>query len=180
MKVRIEGDPIVAQLSKSLQRMKAKVAKKMRGAMADAAKEILDRGREDIRSAGNFGSRWTEGLTIDSDLADENKISITLREAVPYWSVFQYGKTIKGRPLLWIPMGPNEGSGISAKDFPGRLFRVDRLSGGAPLLLSVGKPAQVQYHGQTSVYIPKKFHLLETCREVASELGALYRKNVGD
>jgi hypothetical protein len=113
---------------------------------------------------------------LTSDVAGEgNSRTISIREAVPYWRVFQYGAVISGKPLLWIPLSfAREAQGVSAKNFPGRLFRVDRKSGGAPLLLAADDK-QPKYHGQTSVRIPKKFHLVEIAQAESKTFGALYR-----
>jgi hypothetical protein len=94
---------------------------------------------------------------------------------VPYWRVFQNGAIIQGKPLLWIPLSfATEAQGVSAKDYPGRLFRVDRKSGGAPLLMSADDK-QPKYSGHESVRIPKKFHLVEIVTAEAKTFGALYR-----
>jgi hypothetical protein len=178
MTVKIEGPPLAATLERNLARNLERVRVGMTEAANQASTEILERGRADISGAGQFGNRWTSGLT--SQITEQPKtVTITVRHAVPYWSVFQYGKTIRGKPLLWIPLSfAREAQGVRARDFPGRLFRVDRKAGGAPLLLSAADK-QPKYHGQTEVTIPKKFHLVEICHDVAGQLGQLYRVTTG-
>lgn len=143
----------------------------------DAMNEMLDRGRADIAAAGNFGPRWTQGYTgrLDQSRGD---ISITMRHAVPYWTTHQYGAHIEGRPLLWIPLSFNEAAqGVSARDYPHPLVRVDRQSGAAPLLLDTvtKEPA---YSGHESVDVPKRFHLIEIIREVAKTIPQRFRSAV--
>lgn len=95
---------------------------------------------------------------------------------VPYWTVFQFGKVIQGRPLLWIPLSfATDAQGVMARDYPGPLFRVDR-AGKAPLLMTnVGKRAEAKYFGKESVRIPKKFHLIEICTRIGRGLAEMYR-----
>lgn len=143
-----------------------------------AATEIEDLGRSDIQGAGNFGSRWTEGFKAKVT-AGGGRTLIRVTMGVPYWSVFQTGKVIHGKPLLWIPLSfADDAKGVSARDYPGKLFRVDRKSGGAPLLMTnSGGQAQAKYFGKESVTIPKKFHLIEIVRAVARTLKKKYRAN---
>lgn len=175
LEIKLIGQPIVAQLSANLKRYQAKIARAVGAAATQLGETIVQKGRADISSAGKFGPRWTtSGLTYDIT-GSGNVRTINIREAVPYWRVFQYGAVIQGKPLLWIPLSfATEAQGVRARDFPGRLFRVDRKSGGAPLLLSAddGEP---KYHGQESVRIPKKFHLIEIARAEAKTYGELYR-----
>jgi hypothetical protein len=139
---------------------------------AQAAEEIETEGRADIGSAGNFGKRWTEGFTAQVGQGGGN-IRISVNEEVPYWRVFQFGATIQGKPLLWIPLSfADDAQGISAKDYPGPLFRVDRKVG-APLLMTTG--GQAKYFGKESVKIPKKFHLIEIVKGVARRMNDIYR-----
>jgi hypothetical protein len=161
---------IDAPLGAQLLKIKARIDNAIAAATQRLADNILQEGRQDIASAGKFGTRWTEGLT--ADIANGN---LTIRQAVPYWSVFQTGAVIQGKPLLWIPLSfADVPPGTYARDFPGRLFRVDRKAGGAPLLMSADDK-QPKYHGQTSVRIGKKFHLVEIVNAQTKTFGALYR-----
>jgi hypothetical protein len=152
------------------------VRKAMVSAAQDMAEEIEFEGQEDISDAGNFGSRWTEGL--HADVSEETgAVRIDVTHDVPYWRVFQYGAVIQGKPLLWIPLSfAEDAQGLWARAYPGALFRVDRI-GKAPLLLTPGKPAQPaqpKYFGKSSVTIPKKFHLIEIARGVAKRARDFY------
>lgn len=152
----------------------AAVQSAVRGAAEDAAEEIREKGAADIAGAGRFGSRWTKGLTADvSEGKDGVKIAVAHSE--PLFPVFEEGRTIKGAPLLWVPLSfAKDAQGVKARDFPGPLFRVDR-PGKSPLLMAPGHPAQAKYFGRSSVTIPKKFHISEVIQSVVRELGDLYR-----
>jgi hypothetical protein len=164
-----------SQLRRSTQRYADAVVEAMR-TTADEAAELIEReGRADISAAGNFGTRWTEGWQANVGEGGGN-IRIRVTMAVPYWTVFQEGKVIQGQPMLWIPLSfAADAKGVRARDYPGMLFRVDRKSGGAPLLMAAG--GQAKYFGKESVTIPKKFHLLEIVNDVAKELRHMYREN---
>lgn len=132
-----------------------------------ALEEMLRRGRADIAGAGRFGTRWTRGLRGSVDARGDN-INVAVTHDVPYFDVHQEGRTIRGRPLLWIPLSYT-GVTVRARDYQNPLVRVDRKSGAAPLLLDVVDKRPV-YVGLRSVKIPKRFHVVEIIREVAKTI----------
>ncbi len=153
------------------------VATAVRAAAVDAAVSIQERGRADIKAApGNWGSRWTEGLQTQVSEGG-GSIRIATTHNIPYFQVFERGATIHGKPLLWIPFSfAADAKGIYARNFPEPLFRVDRKSGGAPLLLSA-TDKQPKYFGKESVTIPKKFHIVEIIRDVAKMIADFYKNH---
>jgi Bacteriophage HK97-gp10, putative tail-component len=180
MRVRayVDDARVGALFQRSSQRLERAGRDAIRGAAQDVADEILRFGRADIRSAGNFGTRWTEGLEAGVTVTEGGgSVRINVTHAVPYWRVFEYGATIHGRPLLWIPLSfANIPPGINARDF-GPLFRVDRKAGGAPLLLSIADK-QPKYFGKESVTVPRKFHLRDIARRAANRLPLLWQARV--
>ena len=127
----------------------------IRAAAKDLAKEIKSQGEDDMTSAGRFGQRWKDAFQV-SVTEGGGSVRIEATMSIFYWRVFQYGATINGKPLLWIPLSfASDAQGKRASDYPGQLFRVDRV-GKAPLLLTPGKPAQPKYFGKESVTIPKR------------------------
>ena len=163
MKIRayVDDAKVGPLFERSSQRLELAGRNAIRAAAQDVADEILRFGRADIKSAGKFGSRWTEGLRAGIDVTEGGgNIRINVTNTVPYWGVFEHGAVIHGKPLLWIPLSfAGIPPGTNARDF-GPLFRVDRKNGGAPLLLSVAD-RQPKYFGKESVTIPKKFHISE-------------------
>ena len=172
MPTSVDPPSIQADLDAQVVRIKARVEKALAAAAAKMAENAIERGRSDISGAGAFGTRWTSGFTYEITGTGDERV-VSFRQEVPYWRIFQYGGIIKGKPLLWIPLSWT-GVKVRARDFPGRLFRVNRKSGAVPLLMSVADKKPI-YHGQTSVRIPKKFHLVEIIRAESKTLGALYR-----
>src|SRR5215831_15457803 len=94
---------------------------------------IDDKCRQQIASSGKFGGEWVSGLTATTqrtgdgyDIRVEHSLGPMVRPHV-------YGATIYGRPLLWIPFSDvPEARNVYARDYPGKLFRVDRKSGPPP------------------------------------------------
>jgi hypothetical protein len=171
-----DGKQLGPKFKKNLVRDGNIVLAATRAAAEAAQKEFLEEARADIAGAGKFGSRWTQGLTAPITEGG-GRIVLNVKHAVPYFMVFQRGKVIRGKPLLWIPLSfASDAQGVRARDFPGGLFRVNRKVG-APLLLAFGdkKP---KYFGKASVTIPKKFRVLEIGREVARRFKDLYRAKV--
>jgi hypothetical protein len=143
-------------------------------AVTEVRDEVLDKGRADIAGAGKFGSRWTEGFKGEITEENEGEFNINFTHDVPYFMIFQRGGTIRGKPFLAIPLSfANVPKGVFARDFPGGLFRVDRKSGGAPLLLS-RSDKQPKYFLKESVFEPKKFRVLEIIRETSRKLKSVF------
>lgn len=153
------------------------------GRSADAARATINWARDevkrrwaiDVRSAGNFSGRWVDALQgeITPRVGRTRRISLTFAmRGIPYWRIHEYGGIIKGKPLLWIPL-PWTGLKVRARDYKGRLFRVDRKSGGNPLLMS--PDGEAKYVGVEQVRLKKRFHLRKIIREVGKQMGPRYR-----
>ncbi len=170
----VDSDRIAPLFERVVTKNAARVRDAARGAAQDVADEIEAKGRADIAGAGKFGSRWTEGLNATVSEGGGN-IRINVTEDVPYWRVFEFGATIHGKPMLWIPLSfAADAKGVYARDYSKPLFRVDRKGGKAPLLMTPGKPAQAKYFGKESVTIPKKFHIIEIAKTAAKQLKDFY------
>jgi len=167
------GDKIGSQFKRRVKKFSEKMTRATQSAAYRAADEIEVRGREDIRAGGNFGSdRWQDGFRAKVSYKSRTDINIRVTHTVFFWKVFEFGATIHGRPMLWIPLSfALDARGVRARDFPGRLFRVNRL-GKAPLLLSDDGP---KYFGKESVTIPRKWHLRQIVRDVSREMNDYYK-----
>jgi hypothetical protein len=178
IRVRFEGDQIGAKFKKNLTVARDDMNASLQGAAQDYADEFLKQGRANIRSAGNFKSpRWLQGLFARISRGG-GSIVIGIGHKVPYWTVFQFGKVIHGKPLLWIPLHfATDAKGIRARDYPGKLFRVDRKGGKAPLLLSAATK-EPKYFAKPYVKIPKKFRVLEIARELSHKINDFYKRRM--
>lgn len=181
IRVVLSGNQIGPQLKKNLSQNKIQINAAARGAGQDVVEYVVPRARSDISSAGKFGARWVTGFKGKvSQGGGHYLVSFTMPTKPPmvHWKVFEYGAVIKGKPLLWIPLSfAKDAQGIRARDYPGKLFRVNRKSGGAPLLLG-GKPASPKYFGIPSVTIPKKFHLRSIIASGAKQLKLFYTQRM--
>ena len=155
----------------------------LRASAADAAHEIESRGAADIASAGNFGSRWTEGLHADVRVGGGN-IRIDVSHEVPYWRVFEMGATIqpKTQEYLWIPFSfATDAKGVWPRDYGNPLFRVTSKTG-LPMLWTwqpgVKGSAEPKYFGKSEVHIPQKFHIRDIVRKVGLEVKQYYREHM--
>lgn len=176
MRVTLGRKQLGPEVNRSINRNADRVRAAARATAHDTADAIEVACRANIANAGRFGPRWTDGLQATvGEGGGHIRIRVTM--AVPYWSVFQTGKVIFGKPLLWIPLSfATDAQGIRARDYPGQLFRVDRRQG-APLLMAPGNPAQAKYFGKESVTIPKKFHIIEIIERISKNMPRFYRDN---
>jgi hypothetical protein len=167
------GDQLGPKFNAGVKRFAEKATFAMQQAAKTAAAEIEVQGRENIRAGGNFSSaRWQDGFQAKVSYQSKNDLTIRVTHSVPYWVVFEEGRTINGRPLLWIPLSFGQSKGVRAKDFPGKLFRVDR-QGKNPLLMN---EQGAQYVGVSSVRIPRKWHLRDIVKRVARNMRQYYKE----
>lgn len=167
------GDTVATRATKRYNR----AADAARFALSDARDRIITAGRQDISSGGKFGARWVQGLQGNIQPANKRTINLvlTITQAVPYWKVFEFGTRIFGKPLLWIPL-PWNPTKVRARDFPGKLFRVERKGKNPLLMVKKGKTAQAMYVGVKSVKQKKRFHLRSIIKRVAKQIPALFRR----
>lgn len=171
----VNGDKLGPQFKKQVQNFGAKQKRALAEAARTAAAEIETSGRANIRAGGNFSSaRWQEGFRAKVSLQVASNFLIRITHAVRYWKVFEEGRVIKGRPLLWIPLSFSTAGRllVRARDYPKKLFRVDR-PGKAPLLLDDTGP---QYFGKAQVRIPRKWRLRTIVKQVARKMNVFYRE----
>lgn len=141
-------------------------------AAANMAASMIEEGaRDDIASAGNFGSRWTEGIHCRVDPLSDMTYQLTTYHDIPFADVFEEGATIIGHPLLWIPLSGTDAEGISASDYPGALVSGNKNT--KPLLFSVADKMP-KYFGTESVTIPQKFHIGEVVTSVMSNFRQVF------
>ena len=163
-----KASSIKTQLARQAEKLKRRIDKSMEVAAKKFAQNVLKEGRRDIAGAGNFGTRWTQGFTAEITGSGKER-KVTFHHAVPYWTVFQKGKVIRGKPLLLIPL-----PGVDP-DERGDFFQTSR-KGNLLLFKKVGKkdiqPLRV---AKKSVRIPKKFHLLEIIKAESKTMGALFK-----
>jgi hypothetical protein len=169
MAFRLTTDKVAApKFKQNLAGLQGRFEKAFTAALNMAASMIKDQAKADIQNAGNFGSRYTDGLSVT---VENMRISMSLE--APGAEIFEKGGTIQGNPLLWIPISGTDAVGTRARDYGGKLFSVNRKSGGVPLLFSVADK-QPKYFGTESVTIPQKFHLKDTMNSVMGNFRSIF------
>lgn len=172
-----DDQQIGSRMKRRAERFRSRVLGSMRSSALQLAENIESEGRRDIASAGNFSARWTQAFKATvTEGGGFFRVTVTMGGDPPvaYWRVFEEGRVIRGKPMLWIPLSfATDAQRTRARDYPGPLFRVDR-AGKAPLLLTTG--GVPKYFGKEQVTIPKKFHLTEIVRKWSRRAGDVYRR----
>lgn len=143
------------------------------------ASDIEVEGRADIAAGGNFSSaRWQNGLRALVSFETRQRLNIRVTHSVFYWRVFEFGARILGKPMLWIPLSfAKDAQKVRARDYPGKLFRVNRKNGKAPLLMTKrGDKAEAKYFGKPSVTIPKKWHLKRVIYNASRRMNRYFKE----
>lgn len=75
------------------------------GAIKDAGDFVKQRGRAAI-AAGGFSNRWQNALRVDifPRRGSSLEAAAFVHHRIGYADVFETGATIKGKPLLWLPL----------------------------------------------------------------------------
>jgi hypothetical protein len=160
------------ELEKQIQEAKA-------GAVKDAAALALKEGRANIAGAG-FPARWQRTLQSrfypNKGTGDPAAIVF---DVVPFASVFETGATIRGRPLLWLPLG-NKAGVRSARQYPGKLVSVN-VSGKPPLLFDPAKrDLGPLFVGVPSVTLRKRLDIARIFKLAAERVGEFYEERIKD
>jgi hypothetical protein len=152
-------------------------------ALQDVAAEAVQEGRSNIGSAGRFTGKWQSGLQFKlQDAQDGGEPSLQAKATVFHSyglaSVFEFGATIEGKPLLWIPTTPGAPSARrSGKKLVSATVR------GTPMLFDANdkdRKRKPLYIGVPSVKIPKKFNIIEIIKQNAAKLGEAFLKHFKD
>jgi hypothetical protein len=175
------GEQAGPKFKRAAKQRSEQVLEAMRLTANQAAITVEDVGRADISAGGNFSSaRWQGGLHAVVSEGGSNILITVSHDMGAIFGIFEFGGVIHGKPLLWIPLSfATDALGVRARDFSGGLFRVDRKSGAAPLLLSI-EDRQPKYFGKESVTMPQKFHIRRVTATVARGIPDLYRHNISE
>jgi hypothetical protein len=74
-------------------------------AIRQAGADVKRDARASIASAG-FGAKWQNALRVDvyPKRGSSARAAAHIYHKIPYAAVFERGATIRGKPMLWIPM----------------------------------------------------------------------------
>lgn len=166
------------------------MARAATAAMTDAAKLAVQGGRQSI-AAGGFGANWQNALRAKVYPSSGASLSpaAEIYSKIPYAGAFEYGQTVSGKPLLWLPLDNvplgRRGKRMSPAEVArsiGPLHSINR-PGRPPLLAAVlrlrGKATLVPlFVGVPSITDPKKFSVLDAVNHVRERLPDLYEKHL--
>lgn len=165
--------------------------------------DIVRKGRSKIKSAGQFKGRWVSGWRARyyprGSKGSPNAKAVVKHSLGGLASVHEFGATIRGRPLLWIPVqGSRKTVGLNVDFAAGRINRgrarftpkavasakgglqYIKPAGGPPMLAykTGGKRARLQpaFIGLRSVKIPARWGLLSVAEGEAQRLDAEFLK----
>lgn len=168
--------------------MGATIADAATGAVSQASDAALTSARASIAAAG-FSGFWQQGLTLKK-YPSGGKKSINAQGWFAHKNnlaiVFQEGRVIRGKPMLWLPLKstPAKINGRRAtpanfKKAGQKMFSVNR-PGKRPLLFgALGKgPATPLFVGIDVVTLRKQWRVYEAIEEAASKLPALFDQNL--
>lgn len=148
------------------------LAKAMTLAVNKTAAEMLAAGRGAVATSG-LGPRFTNALRMQTFPGkDSLRPAALVWHRIPYAQVFEDGATIRGKPLLWIPVGRtrSEKQRARAAAKGAQLFTLNR-PGKPPLLARrVGKETEVLLVGVPDVTIRARMKLREALVNAAGKL----------
>jgi len=149
-------------------------------ALRDVAAESVQEGRSNIAGSGRFGPKWQSGLQYRTEGATEGgepslQAKATIFHKIGYAGVFEFGATISGKPLMWIP---TTRGGPTARRSGKKL--VSATVRGQPMLFDANDPARDRkplYIGVPLVRIEPRWRITEIVKEHAAKIGMLFLKH---
>ena len=105
--------------------------------VGDLAKQ---RGRQKIAAAG-FGKRWQNALRSEvyPKRAESVNAAAWIYHRIPYAGVFEEGATIRGKPLMWVPLSTTpklaRRTKLTPKNFSSQIGPLVSMRGGKQPLL---------------------------------------------
>ncbi len=177
----------------------SKIAQAATAAIADVGAKVKTQGRAAIASAG-FGVRWQNAFRVDlypKGGGPSLRPAAFIYHKIPYADIYETGGTIRGNPVLWLPIEPNLPA-RGGRWTPARYVReigplASAEHGNRPYLVTVPRrigsrrrgaarsPRAIPvFVGISSVEAKKRFDIESIIRQAADELPALFEKYLTD
>jgi len=138
-------------------------------ALRETAANAVQQGRKDIAAAGR-----TKGASEGGAASLNATATIFHRYGIA--EVFEYGATISGKPLLWIPTTP----GAPPPKKSGKKLVSVNIAGKPPMLFDAAdrdRHKKPLYVGVKQVRIAQKFHIRDIVKENMKHMGELFIKD---
>jgi len=167
-----------AILERVLKEIELNIDEARAGAVQDAADLAVREGRANIAAAG-FPARWRAALKSRFYPNKGGDPAALVFDTIPFAGVFERGITIKGRPLLWLPLERNLPAGIhSPRQYGGKLVSVN-VAGKPPLLFDAGKrELGPLFVGVSQVNIRKRLDLYAIFARAAGRMTEFYEQRI--
>jgi len=164
----------------SLTREQGAVAEAAVAALREIAALSVQEGRANIAGSGRFGPKWIEGLQYRTLNATKDGEASLKAKAIIFHKFgiaggFEYGTTIEGKPLLWIPTTP----GAPAASRSGKKL-VSATVRGQPVLFDAAdrdRNRKPLYVGVRSVRLRKRWRITEIVKANVKQFSALFLKH---
>jgi hypothetical protein len=168
---------------KAIREKERPVATAAVAALRQVAADSVQEGRNQIASSGHFTGGWVSGLqyrTKGATVAGEPSLqaSAIVFHKIGLAGVFEYGATLEGKRLLWIPTTP--GGPPASKS---RKKLVSATVRGQPMLFDASDPARDRkplYIGVPAVRIPKKWHIVEIVEKHVAQIAIAFLRYFKD
>jgi hypothetical protein len=180
-KFKITSDASV--LVKAFGDKQGNIAEAAVAALRETTADAVQEGRQNIAASGRFGPKWQQGLQYVTKGATEGgepslQAQTIIFHNIGYAGVFEFGATIQGKPLLWIPTTRGAPSPKrSGKKLTSATVR------GRPMLFDANdrdphrKPL---YIGVRSVRIRKLWNIVEIAKRHADQIATVFLKHFKD
>jgi hypothetical protein len=148
------------------------------GAVKDAAAFAVAQGRANIAAAG-FPARWRTALQSRFFPNKGGDPAALIFDTIPFAGVFERGVTIRGRPLLWLPLERNLPAVIRSPRQYGRKLVSVNVAGKPPLLFDAGnRSLGPLFVGVPQVTIRKRLDLYSIFALAAGRMTEFYEQRI--
>lgn len=154
------------------------IVKAREGAVQDTAALAVKEGRANIAAAG-FSARWQKGLTSKFFPNKGGDPAALIFHRIGFAGVFETGITIKGQPLLWLPIEQNLPVGVhSPRQYGKKLVSVN-IAGKPPLLFDAqDRLLGPLFVATQSVTLRKRFDLYRIFAAAAARMREFYEARI--
>lgn len=165
-------------IKQAFEEIERRIVAAKEAAVQEAAQLAVKEGRANVAAAG-FSLRKQVKFLFYPNIGSNPAALIYF--PMPFGYVFERGVTIKGRPLLWLPLERNLPSGIKSPSQYGKKLVSVNIAGKPPLLFDAqNRLLGPLFVGVKSVTIRKRLNLLAIFAHAEERMKEFYEKNMQD
>lgn len=164
-------------LAQAIDEIERKIVAAREGAVQDAARLAVKEGQANVAAAGFSLRRQKVKFLFYPNVGSDPAAVVYF--PMPFAHVFERGATIKGRPLLWLPIEQNLPRGIKSPSQYGKKLVSVNVAGKRPLLFDAqNRLLGPLFFGTRSVTIRKRLNLVAIFRRAAESMNEFYEKRI--